>query len=199
MRSRSRADAARLRGPTRPPMHRLARLVQRLATPIAGVAPNADGRLKRARVTAQHAHRPPDRRSHDTDHLREVTSHPRSAGSSPLYKPLLRLGREVAYVGVPASHVLSERSVRGRGVQRLSAGLRRHRSRPRPLSPVPPGDHAGCAVTGPACRALPGRGVGVVALRLLRRLSALAGAEPVGASGPTARELPERADARARR
>ncbi len=83
------------------PMHRLARLVQQLRHhPIAGVAPNADGRLKRTRVTVNTLIDLLTGAATTPTIYRELDAATRAAlAPHPYTKPLLRLGREVAYVG----------------------------------------------------------------------------------------------------
>ncbi len=94
---RSPACAAR---PGRP-MHRLARLVQRLRQhPIAGVAPNADGVPRRTRVTVNTLIDLLTGAATTPTIYRELDAATRAAlAPKPYTKPLLRLGREVAYVG----------------------------------------------------------------------------------------------------
>jgi hypothetical protein len=184
------------------PMRRIARLVRLIRRhPIVGRAPNADGVVRRVRVGVGSLVSSLTDAATVPAIYRELDAAARAVLRARSYaKPLERLVREDIYVGgagpvrqyseglyvavecndYPQVYDVTS-PVAARPAQFRAAVSRLHRTSPRLFAPV---HH---------------QGVGVVFIRLLRRLPALASPEPMGSSGTDRRLVPRRADPGSRR
>ena len=142
-----------------------------------------------------------DRRRHDPDAVPRARR--RGAGgaaTAPLPAAAAAAGpRGHVHRRSRATQELLRGPVRRRQLQRLPAALRHDRADRAATGPVPALGAPARAPDPPAVRTLQRARVGRLALRLLRRLLALAGTEPLGAPGAARRRVPRRPDAGARR